>query len=131
MPKKFLRLILPIIIFSLFYLSFPTPAFAQSVWIDECIEGDVATIKGFGCLFQNTLSVVLRLVGIATFIMIVVGGFKYLTAGSDAKATESAQKTITMGIIGLIMVIGAYIILFLISEFTGINLNEFTVGLPD
>jgi hypothetical protein len=90
---------------------------------------DVATIKSLEGLFGNALSAVLSLIGIAMFIMILVGGFKYLMAGDDPKAAEAAQSTITNGITGVILAILAFFILLAIQSFTGVNLMEFSVGL--
>lgn len=92
---------------------------------------DVATIPSLEGLFKNLLSVSLSLLGIVMFIMILVGGFKFLTAGDDPKAAEAAQATITNGIIGLVLAIVAFFILLAIQSFTGVNLLNFSVGFPD
>lgn len=92
-------------------------------------EVDVATIKSAEGLFANTLSVILSLIGIATFLMILVGGFKYLTAGEDPKNAEAAKGTITNGVVGLILAIAAYFILLAIQSFTGVDLMNFFVGI--
>jgi hypothetical protein len=91
---------------------------------------DVATISSLQGLFSNVLSVALSLLGIVMFVMILVGGFKYLTAGDDPKATEAAQKTITSGIVGVVAAIAAFFILLAIQGFTGIeSLLQFSVGI--
>jgi len=92
---------------------------------------DVATIPSLEGLFRNVLGASLSLLGIIMFVMILVGGFKFLTAGDDPKATEAAQATITNGIIGLVLAIVAFFILLAIQSFTGVNLLNFSVGFPD
>jgi hypothetical protein len=90
---------------------------------------DVATFSSLGSLFEILLANVLRLVGFGTFIMIIVGGFKYLTAGGDAKATEAAKQTITYGIIGLVLAVASWFIILAISGFTGnTSIKEFNLG---
>lgn len=101
----------------------------MATW-NDLQEGNVPTIKSLEGLFGNVLSIVLSLIGLATFIMILVGGFKYLTSGGDPKQTETAKATLTSGIIGLALAIGAWFILLAISGFTGVPLIEFTVGVP-
>jgi hypothetical protein len=103
----------------------PSPVYA---W--EGDKGDVPTIKSLEGLFENILGIVLSLVGLVTFIMILVGGFKYLTSGGDPKQTEAAKATLTSGIIGLALTIGAWFILLAIKGFTGVPLTDFTIGLP-
>jgi hypothetical protein len=41
------------------------------------------------------------LVGIASVIMIIIGGFKYVLSGGDSTATKSAKDTIIYAVVGL------------------------------
>jgi len=88
---------------------------------------DVHEIKDLVDIVQNIFNIAIRLAGITTFIMLIMGGFKYLTAGGDAKAAESARNTITYAILGLVLIIAAWFILKFISEFTGVDVTEFTL----
>lgn len=89
------------------------------------VEEDVATIQYLEVILKNFLNIAIRLAGLAVFIMLIMGGFKYMTAGGDAKAAESARNTITYAILGLVLIIGAYFFLRLIQEFTGVWVTEF------
>ncbi len=97
----------------------------------KCVENvngvEVATLKGFECVFANILNVIVRLAGIAFFIMLLVGGIKLMTAGGDAKKTQSAQQTLTYSIIGLVAIIGSWFVLQLIKVFTGVDVTIFTI----
>ncbi|MFH0863779.1 MAG: pilin [Candidatus Gottesmanbacteria bacterium] len=89
---------------------------------------DVATIQGLECVFFNVVSVVTMLVGLAVFVMLVIGGFKYLTSGGDPKAQEQAKNTMTYAVLGMVLIIAAYLILKFISLFTGVTgLETFTI----
>lgn len=102
-------------------------------WQDVVPECDlvatqgVPTIKCFEAVFANILSVVVSLAGIALFVMLTIGSFRYLTSGGDPKATEAARKTMTSAVLGIALIIGSYLILRLISNFTGINLLKFEI----
>jgi len=112
----------------LFTLSVVKPVCAAA-WSGTCVEnGDVATIKGFECLFKNMLQVIGWAAGICFFIMFIVGGFKYLTAGGDPKKAAVASSTLTLSIIGLIGVIVSWLIILLIKKLTGVNITNFTIG---
>jgi len=87
----------------------------------------VATIKGFEWIFYNVVSVVLGLAGIALFIMLIIGGFKYLTSGGNPETAQSAQKTITYALLGLVLIALAYLIILFIQTFTGANLSTFRI----
>ena len=98
----------------------------------ELIKGvEVAKIQGLECVFANVVSIAVTLAGLAVFLMLIVGGFKYLTSGGDPKATESAQKTMTYAVIGLVVIIAAYLILRFLAVFTGIpDLLKFIIPGP-
>jgi hypothetical protein len=90
--------------------------------------GGVATIKGFEGLFDNLVSSLLGLAAIALFIMLLFGGFKYLTSGGNPKNLESARNTLTHAIIGMILVALTFLILRFIEVFTGANVTNFVVA---
>lgn len=113
--------------FNLQNFSLVKPACAAA-WSGTCVQGDVATIKGAECLFKNLLQVVGWAAGIAFFIMFIVGGFKYLTAGGDPKKAAVATSTLTLSIAGLIGVIVSWLIILLIKKLTGVDVTNFNIG---
>ncbi len=88
---------------------------------DGCQYGGVATIQGVECLLANVLSVTITLIGVVGFIMMMVGAFRYLISGGNSKETETASKTLTYAVIGLVVALASFIILNLIAEFTGVQ----------
>ncbi|MDP2932872.1 MAG: hypothetical protein Q8N81_01965 [bacterium] len=86
-----------------------------------CVIGDVATIQSLECIFANVLAVVVPLLGLLAFILLLMSGFKYLTSGGDPKAIQSAKLGITFSILGLALIIGSWLILKLVGEFTGVS----------
>jgi hypothetical protein len=93
------------------------------------IAGDIEipTIKCFEIIFSNILVMVVGLAVLALFVMIVVGGFKFLTSGGDPKATASAQQTLTFAMIGIFLMVIAYLIFMLIKAITGVDVTQFTI----
>lgn len=107
----------------------PHPALAQTkVWSGNCVSNnDVATIKGFECLFQNVITVIVSLAGFVSLAMLIVGGFKYLTSGGDPKKIATASTTLTYAVIGIVGIIISWLILLFIKEFTGIDVTIFKI----
>ena len=92
-------------------------------------DGGVATISGLEGLFQNVIGSLLFVAGIILFIMLVMGAFKFITSRGDPKRLDSARKTLTYAIVGIILVASSYLILVLIRDFTGnVNILNFTVS---
>ena len=87
----------------------------------------VATLQGFEGIFENVVNVALGLGGVILFIMLIVGGFKFITAGGDPKVIEGAKKTLTYAIAGIVLVALSFLILRFISTFTGVDVTLFQV----
>lgn len=89
-----------------------------------------ASIGDLETVFGNVVSVALGAAGIAALVMLIVGGFKFLSAGGDKEATQKAGQTITYTIGGLVLVLSAWIILNFLGNFLGINFSVFNICLP-
>jgi hypothetical protein len=89
-------------------------------------QSGIATIQNLGCLFNRIVSFVLGFAGLAFFILLIIGGLKFITSGGDPKAVEGAKKTLTSAIAGLAIVLVAYLILVLIGTITGVDLTKFS-----
>ncbi len=81
-------------------------------------------------VFGNVVSAALGFAGIVLFVLLLVGGIKYITSGGDPKAAEGAQKTITYAIGGLALILLSYLILVLIKTITGVDVTQFVVTQP-
>lgn len=67
----------------------------------------------------NIFSVV---VGIIAVIMIIVGGFKYITSGGESNNVSSAKNTILFAIVGLIIVgLAQLIVHFVLGHIAGVT----------
>ncbi len=83
------------------------------------------SIKDLEIVYKNLVTSILGFVAIVLLIVLIMSGFKFMTAGGDQKAVESAKKSITMAITGLLIILFAYIILALIYKITGVNVTIF------
>jgi hypothetical protein len=99
------------------------------VWSDTpgCINQGVATFKCFEPLFKNVVVALTALVGVALFVMLIVGGYGFLLSGGDQKKLEKARGTLTAAITGVVIIVIAYLILLTIQYFTGVNVTQFTI----
>ena len=88
---------------------------------DDIPGGAPAQLSGLENIFGNIVSISIAIAGIALFVMLIISGYKYIMAGSDAKAAESAKNTLTYAIYGIVLLALAYLILRLIANFTGVE----------
>lgn len=73
----------------------------------NCSSDAVQRLNSIIRKFVNLLSAI---VGVVAVIMIIVGGFRYITSGGNDTSITSAKNTILYAIIGLIIVALAQII---------------------
>jgi hypothetical protein len=103
----------------------PTSVFAQR-WSDP--TGDQpAKFSDLEVVFENVLGLIVGFAGLAIFVMFVIGGYRFLTSAGDPQKNAQARGTMTWAIVGLVALFGAWFILRLLTEFTGINLTIFRI----
>ncbi len=61
-------------------------------------------------VIAGIINIVLSLLGVFFIILLIIAGFRYLTAGGNSDNTKKALSTIWSAIIGLAIVLSAYII---------------------
>lgn len=81
-------------------------------------------------VIENIISLLAPAAAVAFLIMLIVGGFQFLTSGGDPKAVAGARTTLTYAIIGIILVVASWLILVLIGQITG-KPEITTVTIPD
>lgn len=54
------------------------------------------------------INVVLGILGIVVTLIIIAGGFRWMTAGGNEESVAQAKKIISAGVIGLLIIIIAY-----------------------
>lgn len=74
--------------------------------------GDLSTI------LTTVTNILLFLMGAVSVIMIIIGGFRYVTSQGDQTQMQSAKNTILYAVIGVVVSIAAYaIVSFVVSQF--------------
>ena len=86
---------------------------------------DPARIEDLNSVIANVLSIAITAVGIASLVMLVIGGFQFFMAGADKDGTARARHTITYAIFGLVLAVSAWLILALFAAFFFGDPNRF------
>jgi hypothetical protein len=81
-------------------------AACQGVQSADCGGGEAAIDSALG----NVINLLSLVVGIVAVIMIIIGGFRYITSGGDSNGISSAKNTILYAIVGLVIAVLAQII---------------------
>jgi len=97
-------------------ISFTSPAFAQPQYdlltpTQLGIEYGAATGLGTTDVRQTVAQIIrvaMGLLGIVAVVIILIGGFKWMTAGGNEEQVGDAKKWIFSGVIGLAIILSAY-----------------------
>ena len=93
---------------------------------------------GYGNLGNITLdkivSALIQILLIASFIVafifLLLGGLRWITAGGDKAAAESARATLTAAIIGLIIVLSTWAIIRVIEQVFDVQIISAVLEIP-
>jgi len=87
----------------------------------SCTDPGTAT-NGISSLAAHLVNIFSIIVGIVAVIMIIYGGFRYITSGGDSGSVGNAKNTLIYAIVGLIIVALAQVIVrFVLSSTSSLN----------
>jgi amino acid transporter len=101
------NLLIPLLSFFLL-LSFPYLSFAQE-YENELTQGTIIVEEEdlIKIIFE-VIRYLLSFLGVAAVLIIIYGGFLWMSAGGNPEKVEKAKKIITQAIIGLIIILLSY-----------------------
>ena len=83
----------------------------------NCITGDTDPSTEVSSIVETVIDIFSWIVGITSVIMIMIGGFRYITSQGDSGNVSAAKNTILYAVIGLVVVALAQVIVnFVISK---------------
>ena len=72
----------------------------------------------------NLISLAFGLVGLVLLIMLLRGGYQYITAGGDKDALQKSVKTMTTAFIGAVILLSTFAIIQIVEVLFGISLRN-------
>lgn len=108
------------------FVNFPlVQAATGQLEADDLLSSDFADASGLGqgelqSTIGSLIRVALSFLGVVAVVIILLGGFKWMTAGGNDEKVSEAKRLIVAGIIGLAIILSAYAIAsFVISSIIG------------
>lgn len=71
-------------------------------------EGFSSDITSIGSLIAKVIPFIFAVAGFGLLLMLLAGGFSFLTSAGDQKKMDSARSRITNAILGFIIIFAAY-----------------------
>jgi hypothetical protein len=81
---------------------------------------DTEAANKVNSLLATIINIFSLIVGVVAVIMIIVGGFKYITSGGDSGNVTGAKNTILFAVVGLIIVaLAQFVVRFVLAKVSG------------
>src|SRR2546430_1839836 len=81
--------------------------------------GDTATLDCIPIVFLNIVQGFLMFAGAIAVLMFIYAGIRFVTSGGDAKRVAGARQILTYAIVGLVVVILSFAIVYFVGYITG------------
>ena len=86
---------------------------------NSTVSGSTSNVNN---IIHNVVNFFSVIVGVVAVIMIIYGGFRYITSGGDSGNVGSAKNTIIYAVVGLVIVaIAQFIVQFVLNQVTTIG----------
>lgn len=118
-------------IFQVYFLISPVVVLAQSPTPGQIVPAEtLGKVPDIIPVIQAIIRFILLVAFVIAFIMLLIGGIRWILAGGDEKAVAGARNTITAALIGLVIVLVAFAIIKLVETFFGFEIISKGIIIP-
>ena len=123
--KKMFRFAAMFTVMFMAVAAFALPAMAQpDLGLNYATNLGLATQNGdVRDTAVDIVKYLMTFLGIIAVVIILIGGFRWMTAGGNEDRIASAKKTITAGAIGLVVILAAFAIVTFVIQITTNAIN--------
>ena len=111
--KKIISKLIPIL--SLALLIWPSFTFAQLTNLKNATPTSIQNADIYS-IIGTFIQALLGFVGVLFIVMVIYGGVTWMTAGGDSGKVQKAKDTIVKALIGLVIIMSAYAIVYSIIQ---------------
>lgn len=87
------------------------------------VAGGTGTgVANFSKFATNLFGMMTTVAGLMFLLYFVLGGLRWITAGGDQGKVEDSKKQMTNAAVGLVVVVAAYAIAFIVGGVLGLNI---------
>lgn len=83
--------------------------------VEKCLSND-ANGPSVTKTIQNVVNTLLFVVGMAAVIVVVIAGFRMVTANGDSQAVAKARSSIIYALVGIVVAVSAYAVVNFILD---------------
>src|SRR3990170_3029917 len=97
---------------------------------NDIVPNTIKPINDIVGIIRAVIQFILVVAFVLAFVMLLIGGIRWITAGGDEKGVAGARNMITAALIGLVIVLVAYAIILLVETFFGVKIISTGVSIP-
>lgn len=86
-------------------------------FVNTAYAGSISDATPITTILHNVMQFLLSIVGVLAIISLVVAGVLYLTAAGNTKQVDVAKKAVQFSIIGIVVALGALVIVSQLGSF--------------
>ena len=109
-------------------LILPSAVLAQN---NDIVPNTIKPINDIVGIIRAVIQFILVVAFVLAFVMLLIGGIRWITAGGDEKGVAGARNMITAALIGLVIVLVAYAIILLVETFFNVKIISGGVSIPN
>lgn len=79
-------------------------------------------------MLSTVVTLILVVGSIAFFLMLLVGGFQWITSGGDKASVEAARNRLTQALVGLVILFAVFAIIAVVEAIFGINILSIDIA---
>ncbi len=83
--------------------------------------GGVAQTVSINSIISSVLNLLLFVSFVIALVFLIIGGIKWMMSGGDKEGSGKAKETVTSALIGLAVVLGAWILINILLNFFGVT----------
>jgi hypothetical protein len=96
------------------------------------IVGNVASMTGgpagsLQTLITNTITIFISIGGLYFFVMLIMGGYGFITGGSDKEGVQKATLKIKNALIGIVILLSIYTIMWVVEAVFAVSIRNIVV----
>lgn len=82
----------------------------------------------FESLLQTLITLAIIVAVLVFFFLFLIGAIRWILSGGDKAQVETARKTLTSALIGLVLVLSFFAIVKLVESIFGVSLLQINIG---
>lgn len=92
-------------------------------WPSSCVDPNtgVATLGCLPFIFNNFIYFLIIMAGVVAVYFVVASGIKFIVSGGEPEKVAQARKSMTFALVGLFIVVAAFIIVNFIGRTLGVG----------